>query len=414
MPWNNRLREAAYTSPSGERITFGFEDVSRSFDKKGSAFEFPDADGTYIQQTGNTGRRYPLRIFFWGDEYDIEADAFDAALRESGIGKLEHPKYGTIDVVPFGSVTQRDDLKTAANQAVIELMFWETIDLIYPSVQNDPASEVLTTINEYNEETAAEFEEITDLDNAVEQSNFKNSYQSLLDSTSVNLQSIADTQEDVQKQFNAINDSINQGINILISQPLTLAFQTTQLIQAPARALTSIEARLNAYKNLADLIITGDDSIESPGNDSLNSNKFHGNDLYASTYITGSIVSVVNNQFSTKIEALEAAENILQQFDNVVIWRDANFESLGEIDTGGSYQKLQEVVALTAGFLVQISFNLKQERRLTLDRDRTIIDLVAELYGSIDDQLDFFINSNDLSGSQILELPKGHEIVYYI
>ena len=414
MPWNDRLREAAYTSPSGERITFGFEDVSRSFDKKGSAFEFPDADGTYVQQTGNTGRRYPLRIFFWGDEYDTEADAFDAALRESGIGKLEHPKYGTIDVVPFGSVTQRDDLKTASNQAVIELMFWETIDLIYPSVQNDPASEVLTTIDEYNNETAAEFEEITDLDNAVEQSNFKNSYQSLLDSTSNNLQSIADTQEDVQKQFNAINDSINQGIDILISQPLTLAFQTTQLIQAPARALTAIEARLNAYKNLADLIITGDDSIASPGNDSQNSNKFHGDDLYASTYITGSIVSVVNNQFNTKIEALEAAENILQQFDDVVIWRDANFESLQEIDTGGSYQKLQEVVALTAGFLVQISFNLKQERRLTLDRDRTIIDLVAELYGSIDDQLDFFINSNDLSGSEILEIPKGREVVYYI
>jgi len=414
MPWNDRLREAAYTSPSGVRITFGFENVSRSFDKKGTSFEFPDADGTYVQQTGNTGRRYPLRVFFWGDEYDNEADAFIASLSESGIGKLDHPKYGTIDVVPFGSITQRDDLKTATNQAVIEVTFWETIDLIYPSIQNDPASEVLTTVDEYNDETATEFEEITDLDNAVEQSSFKNSYQLLLDSAASGLQSIADTQEGVQKQFDAINDSINQGIDILISEPLTLAFQTTQLLQAPARALTSIEARLNAYKDLADSIITGGDSIASPGNDSRNSNKFYGDDLYASTYVTGSIVSVVNNQFNTKTEALEAAESILQQFDNVVNWRDANFESLGEIDTGGSYQKLQEAVALTAGFLVQISFNLKQERRLVLDRDRTIIDLVAELYGSIDDQLDFFINSNDLSGSQILEIPKGHEIVYYI
>lgn len=85
-----------------------------------------------------------------------------------------------------------------------------------------------------------------------------------------------------------------------------------------------------------------------------------------------------------------------------------------DIDTGSAYQQLQEAVAITAGFLVGISFTLKQERRLILDRSRTIIDLVAELYGSIDEQLDFFITSNNLSGSEILELPKGREIVYYV
>ena len=79
MPWNDRLREAALTSPSSVRVTFDFEDVSRSFNKKGSAFEFADADGTYIQQTGNTSRRYPLRVFFWGDDYDIEADEIGRA-----------------------------------------------------------------------------------------------------------------------------------------------------------------------------------------------------------------------------------------------------------------------------------------------------------------------------------------------
>jgi len=71
-------------------------------------------------------------------------------------------------------------------------------------------------------------------------------------------------------------------------------------------------------------------------------------------------------------------------------------------------------VALTAGFLVEISFNLKQERRIILTRNRSIIDLVAELYGTVDDQLDFLISSNDLSGSEILEVPKGREIVYYV
>lgn len=414
MAWNDRIKEAAYTSPSGTRLTFNYENVRKSVDKKTTGFEFPDADGTFVQDLGHSGRRYPLRVFFWGDDYDLEAEAFEAALLERGQGKLEHPIYGTKDVVPFGTITRRDDLKTANNQAIIEVIFWETIGLVYPSAQSDPASDVLNAVSEYNDSVSEEFEEITSLDSAVEQVTFKNDYQALLDQASSGLQSIADVQDDVRTQFDAIVDSINQGIDILIADPLTLAFQTTQLIQSPARALANIEARLTAYGDLANAIISGDGAVVSPGNDSSNSNKFHTNDLYASTYVTGSVVSVVNNQFVTKTEALQAADTILTQLEDVTNWRDDNYQSLSEVDTGGSYQKLQESVALTAGFLVKISFSLKQERSIILDRNRTIIDLVAELYGSVDDQLDFLISSNDLSGSEILELPKGREIVYYI
>lgn len=414
MAWNDRIREAAYTSPGGDRITFAYENVRKTVDKKTTGFEFPDANGTFVQDLGHTGRRYPLRVFFWGDDYDQEADQFEAALLERGTGKLEHPIYGTVDVVPFGTITRRDDLKTAANQAVVEVTFWETIGLIYPAAQTDPAAAVLAAVDEYNATASEEFEDTTSLGSAVEQASFKNSYEALLDSARSGLQTVADAQENVQKQFDAIYDSINEGIDVLIAQPLTLAFQTTQLLQSPARALTNIQARLDAYGDLANSIISGDGAVVSPGNDSTNSNQFHTNDIYASTYVTGSVVSVVNNEFTTKTEALEAAELVLTQLDDVTNWRDDNFQSLGEVDTGAAYQQLQEAVALTAGFLVEISFSLKQERRVVLDRNRTIIDLAAELYGSVDDQLDFLINSNNLTGSEILELPRGREIVYYV
>lgn len=414
MSWQDRIREAAYTSPSGSRITFDYENVRKTVNKKTTGFEFPDADGTFVQDLGHSGRRYPLRVFFWGDDYDQQADAFELALLERGTGRLEHPIYGTVDVVPFGTITRRDDLKTAANQAVLEITLWETIGLIYPTSQNDPASGVLSAVDDYNNAVSAEFEDVTTLDSAVDAATFKNDYQALLDSASSGLQAIADTQDDVRKQFDAINDSINQGIDILIAQPLTLAFQTTQLIQSPARALTNIEARLTAYGDLANSIITGDGAVVTPSTDASSSNEFHTNDLYASTYVTGSVVSAVNNQFTTKTEALEAADAILTQLDDVINWRDDNFQSLGEVDTGSAYQQLQEAVALTAGFLVEISFSLKQERSIILNRNRTIIDLAAELYGSVDDQLDFLISSNNLTGSEILELPKGREIVYYV
>ena len=84
MAWNDRIREAAYTSPGGDRITFAYENVRKTVDKKTTGFEFPDANGTFVQDLGHTGRRYPLRVFFWGDDYDQDADGTDADLGAYG------------------------------------------------------------------------------------------------------------------------------------------------------------------------------------------------------------------------------------------------------------------------------------------------------------------------------------------
>ncbi|MCK5643788.1 MAG: DNA circularization N-terminal domain-containing protein, partial [Gammaproteobacteria bacterium] len=80
MSWQDRLREAAYISPLGVRIVFDYENVSQSFQKRTTGFEFPDVDGTYVQDLGRSGRKYPLRVFFWGADYDVSAEGFEAAL----------------------------------------------------------------------------------------------------------------------------------------------------------------------------------------------------------------------------------------------------------------------------------------------------------------------------------------------
>ena len=411
MSWTERLKEAAYTSPSGTRYLFEYENVSTERSKNTTNFNFPDVNGTYVQESGSTGRSYPLRCIFWGEDYDLEAEAFDNALFETGIGRLEHPIYGTVDVVPIGNAVRRDDLKTAGNQAILEVTFMATIGLIYPSSQTDPASEVISAVEEFNTAEASEFEENIALNTEVKKATFKNKYNSFLSGVESNLKVISDTAAEVQSEFNAISDSINRGIDVLVGQPLALAAQTAQLIQAPSRAFALISAKLDAYKNLANSIIHTNGGSTSISPDNLD---FYTKDLYASCHLTGSILSTVNTQFNTRVDAIKAANEVLTQFDDLTAWKDTNLTSLGLIDSGSAYQQLQNAVALTAGFLVEISFTLKQERRIILDRSRTIVDLAAELYGSIDDQLDFLIDSNDLSGLEILELPKGREIVYYV
>ena len=84
-------------------------------------------------------------------------------------------------------------------------------------------------------------------------------------------------------------------------------------------------------------------------------------------------------------------------------------------DTGVTYQLIQRTVALESGRLVRESFTLRLERSFTPQRARSLIDLVAELTGRIDNEtLDTFILNNKLTGSELLEIPAGRTVRYVI
>lgn len=417
--WIDRVTPAAYKSPSGKRFEFAFEAVSRETEKRGTVFGFPGVDGGYVQDTGISERQYPMVCYFWGDNHDRIATAFEAALFEPGTGKLEHPLYGPIDAVPFGKIGRRNDLVNEANQSVVEVTFFTTIGALYPTGQSDPRNEVLVSLDDFDAAAAQQFVEATDLTTTVSRANEANDVQSFLNDVSGSLTEVSRATSDVNREFRAVQREINLGIDVLVGQPLQLANQLVNLITLPSRALAGIASRLAAYASLADKIsvkATRAIDVDAENLPSLllrQRNLFHTADLMVMTAVTGTVRSVLETVFRTRNEALQAAAEILALLDAVVEWREATFTALDQVDTGASYQALQTAVATVAGYLVEISFSLLPERRITLDRARTIIDLAAELYGSVDDKLDLLINSNQLSGSEILELPAGRTIVYY-
>ena len=443
MPWQDRLRQAAYTGPSGTRLRFDYEDVSREYEARGTVFDFPGVNESYVQRTGFASRKYPLRCIFWGDDHDRFATAFEALLLENGVGKLEHPMYGTVDVVPFGTITRNDSLKTAANQTIIELTFWSTLRAIYPEARSDPQNEIKAALNGFNAAKAQEFADKMNLVGAVNKARAKATIRNLLQGISSGLEGISDTVTSISETMRTVQSDINFGMDVLIGQPLLLAQQIINLTTLPARAIAGIESRLEQYGLLLDRII--ESSAGSPAEQVATSvsllqsqtniaNDFHSSDLVAMTCVSAAVLAAastpVNSNgslvfdspvFTTKPQAMRAAEAILEMSDEAVVWRDLGFEALqtfdsigpNQIDFGESYQALQEAVALAAGYLVQVSFQVIPERRLILDRARTIVDVAAEVYGAVDSRLDFLINSNDLTGSEILELPAGKTIVYY-
>jgi prophage DNA circulation protein len=419
LTWEARLREAAYTSPLGGRIAFQYTDVSRSTPLRNAAFDFGGINGSYVQPNGYSATQYPMRCYFSGDDCDLQATLFEELLLDKGVGQLEHPLYGRIDVVPFGTVERNDALATAANQAVVETVFYKTLGAIYPSAQSNPRSEIDAGIFGFNGAAAAQFADVTDLRGAIAQANTKATVTGFLGYVSAALAGAAAATTAVNQQFRADQAAINGGIDVLIGQPLQLALQVSNLIQDPSRAAAGIASRLVGYRNLANSIIASTQASGASDATTLDSlrlklsNDFATCDLFAFSAVSGSVSAALNNTFTTKPEALSAASEIAAQLDAVVTWRDGRFGGLGQVDPGGSYQALQQLVAITLGYLVESSFSLATERRIVLDRPRTIVDLCAELYGTVDDKLDFLIDTNGLTGADILELPRGRAVVWY-
>src|SRR5690606_24731018 len=141
-------------------------------------------------------------------------------------------------------------------------------------------------------------------------------------------------------------------------------------------------------------------------------NDFRVADLSASSAVAGSVLSVLENEFTTKTEAIEAANEIAEQLDILSQWREQRFEELELIDTGESYQALQRAVALATGLLVEVSYSIVPDRSTVIDGPRTITDSTAGRYGVVGERLHFLIGSNSLGGSDAVLLEPSRPILY--
>jgi prophage DNA circulation protein len=423
MAWQDRLKTAAYTSPNGTRFEFDYEDVSQQFNKRTAAFSFAGVDGQYIQDNGFGSDIYPMRVIFWGEDYDAAAAAFIVGLKAGGIGKLEHPLYGTFNVVPFGTIRRRDDLKSSGNQAVIDVAFWTTTGVVYPTNQLDAQSQLNQSIETFTSDAAgAQFAALVDVRTALAQQNLATRTEAILQGTQAALGEIAATTTEANNAFRDAQDAINFSLDVLVGQPLQLAQQVANLISLPARATVGITDRVLGYASFAQGLI---DSAAGNPADATGANlprtktnidnDFQASDLSFASAINGLLLSLVETQFGTRTDAQAAAASALDLFNAWIVWRETGFAATGQIDGGTSYQNLQQSTALASGFIIDISFNLLPEQSVVIDRSRTLIDLCAELYQTTSDaRLNELINNNKLTGSEIIELPRGTEIVYYV
>jgi prophage DNA circulation protein len=413
--------KASYTSDTGATISsFAYRDVSKSKEKLSTTYEFANTNQTYVQTLGSTMLRLPMEMIFIGDNYIADAEAAFNVLDSSNYGTLQHPAYGAIDVAIVGEIKKEDKILTGIGSSTITVTFYQSIKTAYPATSLDARGNILNKIKEANEAAASQASQAINIQDAVDEANWKTDILNGIKATKNTVAGIVDTTQAISSEITAIQRSVESNINAIaggavdvVGNLLTIGKQIQIFTQLPARLEISIVDRANGFIDGLNSLLGLDSKKDLVNN--TNKNKFANADLQATATIAGlAEATITNTEFTTQTQAIEYVDVLLEQTEQYITWRESQYTSLELVDDDyATYQQIQELANLTAGYLLELSFTLQQQKTFVCDKDYALPVIANKLYSSINFE-QRIIADNNLQGDELFFVSKGKQIIYYV
>ncbi len=420
MSWRDRLRQSIeLTSPDGNIFEAAWQGNSRSMDKKLGLFEFPKVKGTKVQDLDIGSARYPLTIFFAGENNDQESDRFFKACRERGVWNVIHPVRGSLNLQLI-SVTENIQPVESGNVTQFDTEWIEPLkDSVVPSLFQQ-RSIIDSQIDEINSTASDQVESNVLQETAAETSSFEATVNAVVASVEKFLAPVYELQSEINSQVL----SIKRGITSLLSAPVfdiaSIAGQVQALVQLPALAIADVNARIDAYENFISAALDfSPDSAETKDRNIV---------AVQELALTSGLASISfissTGELDSRLQAIELINSNTELFKNITDTLDATQELFKDEIIDGQYFSQSEsysdavlMVSQTIAYLLRSAFDLSIEKRFTLEKMRAPIEITISEYGDLgEDDLNFalFIESNSLKGNEILILPEGREVLVYV
>lgn len=407
MSYLDRLRELRYISPSGAEFTLEFDELTETGGKKAPASEFPGQNQGAVQDLGEIIGTFPITCYISGADYDIPADAFWKSLAETGPGQLIHPRWGNHYVLPTQK-QRTEQFVDGTGRAVFTITFLRVNEtqFTYPTAVTDFPSVVTAQVEATAEAIdAAVPEELTDLNTIA---GTKTAVLSAMDTVTTAFNDLTDLSDNTRKEISqAINDIVTD-IDDLVTAPADLMESVLDLFRLPASEEIDISVKLNGYV----AIYTG------LANEFVTTAQQYGEDFgkIGAAIMEALGISAAEATTAGKITTNTDAGNVINNLNSTLAGIKGTIEG---IESAGGFtadyeMQLQSDLTTSAAIngLIDEALNLPTEQTLTLDREVTAIQIVYELYGNLDN-LDLFMEYNNLQGDAILIIPRGTLIRWY-
>jgi prophage DNA circulation protein len=418
--YRDRLRQnVQLTSPDGNVFNPLWRGDTRTQEKKIGIFNFPNVNGSVVQDLGASSMKYTLTLFFEGANNDIDSNEFMAAIQQKGVWKVIHPVHGLKELQPL-SFSPIDDPVSSGNVTQIDTEWIEPIKestvVSTPELQSSVASQIDTV----NDTTADQLNNSTFQDTAAETGEFRDVVGDVVANVEEYLEGISSASAEITAEMEAIKRDLDNVLDVLPLDMIAVAGQIQELIQLPTRAIEDTQARLDTYQNFAEGI-----SLLSPETAGTPSYNRVAVQELAFTAIFSAVADVSSTgKLQSRSEAVQVVEAVLTLFNDATDTLDTTQELFeGQpidrqyFSQTQSYSDSSKLIALTVAYLLRSLFDLKIEKRFVLDRDRNPVMVTIEEYGSLGDEdinLDLFLESNKIEDTEHLIMLKGRELVVYV
>lgn len=415
------LQEAAYTSPSGKRLAFGYEQVSRETELKAAAFTFPGFDGAQVQSLGLGARKFPMACIFSGEDSAARADAFESLLFERGVGTLEHPLYGRVSVVPTGTVRRSDNLVSGVGESVVEVAFTENAEAeANPGSSAACADDAARAADDYSEGAASAAERVCDVSDSDGASSFRKAAADGVAAISAGAEDLVGKERDQTRRRSLLarlSEYKNQAKSVLSRTENFVGAavrMTVRLARLPSRVSVDVMAKVQGYADMMDAVARNVLSDPFGAGAARNQAAVAAASMGALVAGLSEGLAAGAGGMKSRRDVLAAADGISAAFDRYSAFLDSCLGRQLFADSGEGYEAALRAASAARRAVVSASFDLPSCREVVLDRGRNLLELVAELYGADGlSRLDEFIADNGLSADELCVIPRGRTVRYY-
>jgi len=406
MNWAQRLNDIKLEIETGDGQKFYplWKDAKKSIKYNTEGFDFVGVEGTYVERKKQSGNKFPILLYFHGEDCIEQTRKFEYAARDSRPWTIHHPVYDAILVQPLNLEIDN----SVYNISKITGVVWETINYKYPLYKLNVRITIVQISSDINTRAEEVFENKAPTDS------------SAIEPAVISSRMIGkkyDVLTDVLEKVNILKDLVRKASSAaqyVLERPAFFMKQIQNLVDFPFIIKQSIEFKLTQ------LIETYNDTRAL----FVEKEEFEMFEAFACS-IVGTACKVASTpeagDYKTRQDVLNAIDSIVNLNSSIIQTFDGT--SLGPVISaaGVAYEpdadlafNLDKIVNLTVANLYEIAYNSKQERTTILEEDDNIVNLAHKYYGSGDDNLQDFMDANNLSFDEITHIPKGRKIVWYI
>ena len=404
--WQDRVDNTKFSITTGDgKIYYPLwrvNDSEKNKDYNTTKFDFINVPGSLVERRQPQGAQYPLIFYFQGADSMDKAVEFETSSNDNRFWTVVHPFFGTIKGQPV-SIT----LKPMLNITQIEVPFWESIDVDYPSSNFSVKDNTLVKKNQVNDAGAQSFAS----SNVLETDDIEKIKQSNLNTASAFTKiQTNETASDYQNTYAQAQKSLDS----LIPSPYDAIIKTQALLNAPATYNSPVQDRLTAYYNA---FVKLGKQLET---------------LADKYFFETQGAAVIAGYAEAAVNPIEGDYTIVPEVSKASVQlREIHSQYLSILDgasiSGNDYlnvwqpdplvqRDLNDLVIYTIANLYELAFEAQQERIVYTDKDTQLILLVHRYMGldANDENIKKFSDINNIKLKERFEIKKGREIRYYV